>query len=90
MLVHLERPPQARTMARTRDSPRCSPLNVIPRSSADYKRIRPGDVILKIDQDPVADRVALRKAITKLRGRGQVLLLVPRERYGYYVTLDLS
>ncbi len=77
-------------MARTRDSPRCSPLNVIPRSSADYKRIRPGDVILKIDQDPVADRVALRKAITKLRGRGQVLLLVPRERYGYYVTLDLS
>ena len=63
---------------------------VIPRSSADYKRIRPGDVILKIDQDPVEDRVAFRKAITKLRGRGQVLLLVQRERYGYYVTLDLS
>ncbi len=47
-------------------------------------------MILKIDQDLVADRVAFRKAITKLRGRGQVLLLVQRERYGYYVTLDLS
>ncbi len=47
-------------------------------------------MILKIDQDPVEDRVAFRKAITKLRGRGQVLLLVQRDRYGYYVTLDLS
>jgi serine protease Do len=63
---------------------------VTPRSSADYKRIRPGDVILKINRDAVEDRVAFRKAITKLRGRGQVLLLVQRGRYGYHVTLDLS
>ena len=63
---------------------------VIPRSSADYTGIRPGDVIRKINQDPVEDRIAFRKAITKLRGRGQVLLLVQRGRYGYHVTLDLS
>ena len=63
---------------------------VIPRSSADYTGIQPGDVIRKINQDPVEDRIAFRKAITKLRGRGQVLLLVQRGRYGYHVTLDLS
>ena len=63
---------------------------VIPRSSADYTGIRPGDLIRKINQDPVEDRIAFRKAITKLRGRGQVLLLVQRGRYGYHVTLDLS
>ena len=63
---------------------------VIPRSSADNTGIRPGDLIRKINQDPVEDRIAFRKAITKLRGRGQVLLLVQRGRYGYHVTLDLS
>ncbi|MEE9281627.1 MAG: trypsin-like peptidase domain-containing protein [Myxococcota bacterium] len=63
---------------------------VIPRSSADYARLRPGDVILRINREPVQDRVAFRKAITKLRGRRQVLLLVQRGRYGYSVPLDLS
>ena len=63
---------------------------VVPQSPSARIGIRPGDVILKLDHEPVDDRVAFRKAVTKLRGRARVLLLVRRGRTGYHVTLGLS
>ncbi len=63
---------------------------VIPRSPASMRGLRPGDVILKVNQDKMDDRVAFRRAVTKLRGRGRVLLLVQRGDRGYPVSLELS
>ena len=42
------------------------------------------------NRDVLEDHHAFRKAITKLRGRKQVLLLVQRGRNRYYVTLELA
>jgi S1-C subfamily serine protease len=63
---------------------------VVARSAAQYKGIRSGDLILRMNQDVLESHVAFRKAITKLRGRRQVLLLVQRGRNRYYVTLELA
>lgn len=63
---------------------------VMPRSPAARVGLRPGDVILKIGQDRVENRVAFRRAVTKLRGRSQALLVVQRARTWYHVTLGLS
>lgn len=63
---------------------------VIPRSPASLRGLRPGDVILKVNQDKMDGRVAFRRAVTKLRGRGRVLLLVQRGDRGYPVSLELS
>ncbi len=63
---------------------------VAPRGSAARIGIRPGDVILKVDRAEVADRPAFRRAVSKLRGRRQVLLLVRRGNRGYHVTLPIS
>ncbi len=63
---------------------------IVPRSPAAVRGIRRGDVILRVNQDLIPDRVAFRKAITKLRGRGRVMLLVQRGLRGYPVTLELS
>jgi hypothetical protein len=45
---------------------------------------------LKVDQEQIDDREDFRRAITKLRGRRQVLLLVQRGQRGYHVTLGIS
>ncbi|MCP4003218.1 MAG: PDZ domain-containing protein [bacterium] len=63
---------------------------VIPRSPAANSGLRPGDVILGINRDRIEDRVAFRRAVTKLRGRPQVLLTVKRGLRDGSVTLELS
>jgi serine protease Do len=63
---------------------------VVPQSPAARVGIRPGDRILKVDQEQIDDREGFRRAITKLRGRRQVLLLVQRGQRGYHVTLGIS
>ncbi|MBW2279651.1 MAG: trypsin-like peptidase domain-containing protein [Deltaproteobacteria bacterium] len=63
---------------------------VAPRGSAARIGIRPGDVILKVDRVDVTDRPGFQKAVSKLRGRRQVLLLVQRGNRGYHVTLPIS
>ena len=63
---------------------------VVKRSPADRIGIQPGDRILKVDQARIGSREDFQRAVTELRGRGQVLLLVQRGRTGYHVTLGLS
>lgn len=63
---------------------------VIPQSPAARRGIRPGDVILEVDREAINDLTAFRRAISKLRGRRQVLLLVQRGRRAYPVTLAIS
>jgi len=63
---------------------------VAKRSPADRIGIQPGDRILKVDQARIETREDFQRAVTQLRGRGQVLLLVQRGRTGYHVTLGLS
>ncbi len=64
--------------------------DVAPRGSAARIGIRPGDVILKVDRAEVDDLPAFRRAVSKLRGRRRVLLLVQRGNRGYHVTLPIS
>ncbi len=52
--------------------------------------LRPGDVVLKIDDRDVPDVKRFRKALSRLRGRSNVTLQVLRGRYLYYVTLELG
>ncbi len=63
---------------------------VVARSAAQRVGVRSGDLILRMNRDVLVDHDAFRKAITKLRGRKQVLLLVQRGRNRYYVTLELA
>lgn len=63
---------------------------VVQRSEAERVGLKPSDVILSIDREPVEDRVAFRKAITKLRGRPRAQLLVQRGPYRYSVPLNLT
>jgi serine protease Do len=63
---------------------------VVAQSPAARVGIRPGDRIVRVDRDTVTDRETFRRAVTKLRGRRQVLLLVQRGRRGYHVTLGIS
>ena len=52
--------------------------------------IRRGDRIVRVDRDPVDGRDAFRKAISKLRGRRQVLLVVQRGQRRYRIPLAIS
>lgn len=61
-----------------------------PRSHAGRIGLRPGDRILKLGRDEVTDRATFRRAVSKLRGRRTVLLLVVRGNRGYHVTLPIS
>ena len=61
-----------------------------PRSPAARIGLRPGDRILKVDRAEVSDRAAFRRAVSKLRGRRTVLLLVQRGDRGYHLTLPIS
>jgi S1-C subfamily serine protease len=62
----------------------------VPQSSADRIGLRAGDVILRVDRAVIEDRQTFRRAVSKLRGRRQVLLLVQRGGRGYHVTLGIS
>jgi serine protease Do len=64
--------------------------NVVPQGAADSLGVRPGDVLLRVDQEPVNDLAGFRRAMTRLRGRDRTLLLVQRGRNGYYLPLELS
>ena len=63
---------------------------VAAKSPAARVGIRPGDLILKLGRERVSDRETFWRAVTRLRGRRQVLLIVQRGRRGYHVTLRLS
>ncbi len=56
--------------------------------SAYEKGLRPGDVILKVQGDPVADTEALKKQLIRQLYQNALVLLVQRGPYGYYVTFE--
>lgn len=78
------------SVGESRDAPGLEIRTVAPEGSADRVGLRPGDVLLKLDRATVDDRGAFRRAISKLRGRRQVLLLVQRGQRGYQLTLRIS
>ncbi len=50
---------------------------------------RPGDVIRKIDDYPIANTEDFKKAIIKYRQKNSVVLLLRRGDQGYYITVNL-
>ncbi len=58
-------------------------------SQADQVGLRPGDVLLKINDRNIPDLQAFRKEFAKLRCRSHVTIQVLRGRFLYYVTLNL-
>jgi serine protease Do len=62
---------------------------VTPNSAADDLGLQPGDFLLALEGEPLTDRVAFRKAITKLRGRSRVGAIVARGPSRYRLTLEL-
>ncbi|AKJ02854.1 serine protease Do [Archangium gephyra] len=61
--------------------------SVRPGSAADEIGLEPGDLILRINNQPVAEPAAFQEALLSARGTRSVLLLVRRGRYGYNITL---
>jgi len=62
---------------------------VVPHSAAEDRGLRPGDLVLKLGQDRVDDRVTLRKAIPKILGQDGVVVVVQRGRGIGSVMLEL-
>jgi serine protease Do len=58
-------------------------------SAADDLGLQPGDFLLALEGDALPDRVAFRKAITKLRGRSRVGAIVARGPNRYRLTFEL-
>jgi serine protease Do len=63
--------------------------NVVPNSAADDLGLQPGDFLLALENEALRDRVAFRKAITKLRGRSRVGAIVARGPNRYRLTLEV-
>jgi serine protease Do len=63
--------------------------SVVPDSAADDLGLQPGDFLLALEGEALPDRVAFRKAITKLRGRARVGAIVARGPSRYRLTLEL-
>jgi S1-C subfamily serine protease len=63
---------------------------VRPGSAAQEIGLEPGDVILKVNNQPVANSDAFREALLTARRGRSVLLLVRRGRYGYHITLPFQ
>ncbi len=61
--------------------------SVRPNSNAAEVGLAPGDVVVRINQQPVTSVEAYREAIIQARGKRSVLLLVQRGKVGYYLTL---
>jgi serine protease Do len=62
---------------------------VVPRSAAQERGLRAGDVLLQIGQDRIDDRKALRRAIPKILGTDSVVIVVQRGRQFGSVMLEL-
>ena len=65
-------------------------MNIIavrPGSAASRIGLEPGDVVLRVNQQPVATAEAFKESIIQARGKPSVLLLVKRGPRGYYLTL---
>jgi serine protease Do len=62
---------------------------VVPHSAAEDRGLRPGDLVLKLGQDRVDDRVSLRKAIPRILGQDGVVVVVQRGRGIGSVMLEL-
>ncbi|MFL5356226.1 trypsin-like peptidase domain-containing protein [Archangium sp.] len=60
---------------------------VRPGSAADEVGLEPGDLVVRLNNQPVAEPAAFQEALLSARGTRSVLLLVRRGRYGYHVTL---
>ena len=60
---------------------------VRPGSAADEVGLEPGDVVVRVNNQPVAEPASFQEALLTARGTRSVLLLVRRGRYGYHVTL---
>jgi len=63
---------------------------VRPESIAQEVGLAPGDVILRINNQPVASSDSFREALLNARRGRSVLLLVRRGRYGYHITLPFQ
>ncbi|QRO01431.1 trypsin-like peptidase domain-containing protein [Archangium violaceum] len=61
--------------------------SVRPGSAADEVGLEPGDLIARVNNQPVAEPASFQEALLSARGSRSVLLLVRRGRYGYHVTL---
>ncbi|HTO06950.1 MAG TPA: trypsin-like peptidase domain-containing protein [Myxococcota bacterium] len=62
---------------------------VVPHSAAEERGLRPGDLVLKLGQDRIDDRSALRKAIPRILGQDGVVVVVQRGRGIGSVMLEL-
>nr|WP_224360730.1 trypsin-like peptidase domain-containing protein [Hyalangium versicolor] len=63
---------------------------VRPGSAAQEIGLEPGDVILRVNNQPVPNSDAFREALLTARRGRSVLLLVRRGRYGYHITLPFQ
>jgi serine protease Do len=61
--------------------------SVRPGSAADEVGLEPGDVILRVNNQPVAEPAAFQEALLSARGARSVAMLVQRGRYRYHVPL---
>ena len=61
--------------------------SVRPNSAADEVGLEPGDLVVRVNNQPVAEPAAFQESLLTARGTRSVLLLVRRGRYGYHVTL---
>ena len=63
---------------------------VRPESVAREVGLAPGDVILRVNNQPIASLDSFREALLNARRGRSVLLLVRRGRYGYHITLPFQ
>ncbi len=61
--------------------------SVRPGTAASRVGLEPRDILLRVNQQPVATAEAFKEAIIQARGKPSVLLLVKRGGRGYYLTL---
>jgi serine protease Do len=62
-------------------------IAVRPGSASSRIGLEPGDVVLRVNQQPVPSAEAFKESIIQARGKPSVLLLVKRGPRGYYLTL---
>ena len=62
-------------------------ISVRPGTAANRVGLEPGDLLLRVNQQPVLTAETFREAIIQARGKPSVLLLVKRGARGYYLTL---
>jgi S1-C subfamily serine protease len=63
---------------------------VRPDSAAAEIGLESGDVILRVNNQPVTSGEAFREALLSARQGRSVLLMVRRGRYGYHITLPFQ